>query len=90
MSEYQQQSAETLAKDLGMSVENIKLVDAYKPIIDEMAFDVEVSEMINDIKRAYKKEIELDELSIEAHEIIGGLIELVQMLYEKRANQDEK
>lgn len=76
-----------LSDKLNMSKENIEFINAFKPIIEEMTFDKEIDLMILDITRAYKEEMKNENLTLEAQEIIGGLIEIVHMLYGKRVKE---
>lgn len=90
METYRDKAISDIAQQVGMAEPNLSRIDSFQPLIDELAFDIEISEMVQDIKIAYKKEIEVGDLSMEAHEIIAGLIEVVGMLYTKRAGAHEE
>ena len=84
--EARQEVLKELSDRLSCAVENLVHLEAYDGIISEMTFDKEVDLMIVDIMAEYKKETSYGTITPETHAIIGGLTELVHMLYEKRVN----
>lgn len=88
--EARQIAVDRLSKELELNGNSPSFLEIFGELIDEYSFDIEVDLIIKDITKAFKKEAELGEMSIETQEIIGGLIELVYELYKKRVEEHEQ